>query len=70
MACKMGYEPLYIFPYYDETESEEYLRARMDGIMAGISPGDLVLHLSPIMNSFRYSKKFVEPVKQGEHTIR
>lgn len=70
IARQEGYEPLYIFSYNDEKESDEALNARIDGITACVSQGDLVLHLSPFLNSFRFSQRFIHKMKaRGTHYV-
>ncbi len=56
IAHQMGFRNMGIFYYDSREESEERLSARFDGIIAGISPGDVVFFQYPTWNHIRFEE--------------
>ena len=49
-AKKLGFEELGIFFYSVDSDSDDMLRARMDGILASLAYGDTVVYQFPSWN--------------------
>ncbi|MGM0238859.1 sugar transferase [Enterococcus sp. AZ103] len=58
-----GYEQLYIYRYIDESESDEALNARIDGITAAVTRDDFVIYQYPCYNGSKYEESFVRRLK-------
>ncbi len=60
IAMRHDYLPLDLFRYDDNGESDESQIARIDGITAGVNPGDLIVHQYPSLNSYRFENHFID----------
>jgi hypothetical protein len=58
-----GYEPLYIFQYDSNYESDQAVRSRIDGITAAVGSNDLVVYQYPALISPRFDTFFMEQMK-------
>lgn len=64
IAKDIGFKILYVYRYIDNFEDEKSLIARIDGITAGVAPGDLVVYQYPSYNKFEFDKMFIYRLKQ------
>lgn len=55
----LHYNELSIYHYPFESDSPEMLRTRLDGIMAAVSHGDIVIFQSPSWNGIEFDKAFM-----------
>ena len=55
----MGYETTYIYRYQDANEDHYALHSRIDGITAGILPGDLLVYQYPSYNGIQFDRLFL-----------
>jgi hypothetical protein len=63
-AMEIGFEPLDYFRYNGEKESQDALSARLDGILAGIHPGDVVVYQYPMWQmQLRFEQRFLWKLK-------
>lgn len=60
---ELGVNELGIYFYNQSNESPEALNSRMDGIMAGVSFGDIVFVQSPSWNGIKWDSYFVDKLK-------
>lgn len=60
IAKHHDYLPLDLFRYDDNGESDESQIARIDGITAGVNPGDLIVYQYPSLNSYRFENHFID----------
>lgn len=63
IAHQMGFRSMGIFRYDSSTESEESLSARYDGIIASISPGDIVFFQHPTWNQLKFEEGLINRIK-------
>lgn len=63
IAHQMGFQEMGIYRYYADNESYESLSIRMDGIIAGINSGDLVICQFPTGNGRRFEHELVNHLK-------
>lgn len=59
IAKNNNYDILSIFRYSAETESDEAMHSRIDGITAGVAPGDIVFFQYPSYISIRFDLFFI-----------
>lgn len=69
IAQEMGYSPVYIFRYDWENEPQEVLEARIDGITAGLSSGDIFLHLFPTRQGYRFESTLISRLQSRGVTV-
>ncbi|MCI9621039.1 MAG: glycosyltransferase [Dorea sp.] len=62
-AIQLGCREMGIYCYDWKNEPEESLNSRMDGIIAGINAGDLVICQFPTGNGIRYERSLVNHLK-------
>lgn len=60
---RLGMREMGIYCYNGDTESVESLNARMDGIIAGINRGDLVICQFPTGNGLRFEWSLINHIK-------
>ena len=60
---ELGVNELGIYFYNQSNESPEALNSRMDGIMAGVSFGDIVFVQSPSWNWIKWDSRFIDKLK-------
>lgn len=58
----LGYNELGIYFYDINADSSEMLRTRLDGIIASISPGDIVIFQFPTWNEFKFDEALLRQV--------
>ncbi len=63
IAHRLGCREMGIFRYNGANESRESLNGRLDGIIAGICGGDIVICQFPTGNGFRYEWELVRRLK-------
>ncbi len=56
----LNYNELGIYHYPFESDSPEMLRTRLDGIIAAVAHGDIVIIQSPTWNTFEFDEAFVK----------
>lgn len=59
IAHQLGCREMGIYRYYAEEENWESLSSRLDGIIAGINRGDLVICQFPTGNGMRFDNELV-----------
>lgn len=59
-----GYETINVFRYIDSGESDEAQIARIDGITAGVNPGDIVVIQYPMLISYRFETFFIDQMNK------
>ncbi|MCM1232515.1 MAG: sugar transferase [Butyrivibrio sp.] len=57
---ELGYNELGIFWYNINADSPQMLSTRLDGIVAGVSNGDIVIFQHPTWNDMRFEEAFIE----------
>lgn len=62
-AKKLGFEELGIFFYSVDSDSDDMLRARMDGILASLAYGDTVVYQFPSWNGLKFDKLLLEKIR-------
>lgn len=63
IASQMGFQEMGIYRYYADNESYENLSSRLDGIIAGINRGDLVVCQFPTGDGRRFEYELVNHLK-------
>ena len=63
LAHQLGVKEMALYRYNCEAESEESLNARMDGIIAGIRRGDLVICQFPTGNGLRFEQSLMSHLR-------
>ena len=63
IAHQLGSREMGVYRYYAEEENGESLGSRLDGIIAGINRGDLVIYQFPTGNGMRFENALVERLK-------
>jgi len=63
IARQLGCQEMGIYRYGADGESEESLSSRLDGIIAGINWGDLVICQFPTGNGIRFERELVDRLK-------
>ena len=63
MAHQLGCREMGIYRYSAEGESWESLNSRLDGIIAGINQGDLIIYQFPTGNGMRFENELVNRLK-------
>lgn len=63
IAHQMGCRELGIFPYYWNEEGNEGLGSRIDGIIAGIDKGDLIICRFPTGNAPKFDQELINHIK-------
>lgn len=63
-ARNMGFDELSFFRFQDRYDSDDELNVRMDGIMAAMEDGAVVIFQYPSMVSLRYDKCAVDHIKK------
>lgn len=63
IAHRLGIKEMGIYRYVGDGESDESLSARIDGIIAGIGMGDLIICQFPTGNGLRFEKKLINHLK-------
>lgn len=64
IAHQLGFRDISIYHYDSSQESADSLSSRYDGIIAGISRGDIVFFQSPTWNSTRFDIGLIRRMKQ------
>lgn len=62
-AHQLGCREMGIYRYYADGESKESLSSRLDGIIAGVNRGDLIICQFPTGNGMRFENALVDRVK-------
>ena len=60
---QLGCREMGLYRYYVENESRESLNSRMDGIIAGINRGDLIICQFPTGNGTRFEGELISHLK-------
>ncbi len=63
-ALSMGFHEMPIFHYTVETDSPEMLRTRIDGILAGVQEGDVVIIQTPTWNQMTFEYTLVQRLRR------
>lgn len=63
IAYQLGCREMGIYSYNARVEKTESLHARLNGIIAGISAGDIVICQFPTWNELRFDRELVEIIK-------
>lgn len=63
IAHSLGVREMGIHRYYADDESEENLKRRLDGIIAGISAGDIVICQFPTWNGLEFERELLWHIK-------
>ncbi|KRL35056.1 sugar transferase [Liquorilactobacillus uvarum] len=63
IAADLDFNEIGIYFYDVNTDSENELNRRMDGILSGISNGDIVFFQSPTWNGMMYDEMFINKLK-------
>lgn len=63
IAESVGYSPVNIFRYDSAYESDQAIQSRIDGISAGVSPGDIIVYQYPSLNGVRFEETFMRQMK-------
>jgi len=70
IAMAHGYEPINAYRYVDSGESDAAQIARIDGLTAGVNPGDIVVIQYPTLISYRFETFFIDQMnKRGIHPV-
>lgn len=56
----LGYNELGVYFYPVDSDSSEMLRTRLDGILAAVSPGDVVIIQSPTWNDIKFDEHLMD----------
>lgn len=63
IAHQLGFRNMGIYVYDPKEESTESLSSRYDGIIASISPGDIIFFQHPTWNSLKFEEGLIERIK-------
>lgn len=63
IAHQLGFREMGIYHFNANTEKSEHLHVRIDGIIAGMQPGDIVVCQFHTWNGLRYERILVEHIK-------
>lgn len=63
IAHQLGFRNMGIFYYNSREESAESLSSRYDGIIASISPGDIVFFQHPTWHQLRFEEGLIRRIK-------
>ena len=63
VAVSLGYRELGIYCYQIHTDSESELSKRLDGIVAGLRHGDVVIFQTPTWNTTEFDEKLMNKLK-------
>lgn len=63
IAHQLGFKNMGIFYYNSREESEESLSSRYDGIIASISPGDIVFFQHPTWHPLKFEEGLIDRIK-------
>jgi len=63
IARELGFREMGIYKYPVETDNDEELRTRLDGILASLQKGDIVFIQSPTWNGHRFDLRLVRKIK-------
>lgn len=63
IAHQLGFKNMGIFYYNSREESEESLSSRYDGIIASISPGDIVFFQHPTWHPLKFEEGLINRIK-------
>ncbi|KRM95055.1 nucleotide sugar synthetase-like protein [Liquorilactobacillus aquaticus DSM 21051] len=63
IASELGFNEISLYFYDVNTDSENELSRRIDGIMSGVANGDIVFFQSPTWNGMMYDKIFINKLK-------
>ncbi len=71
IGYELGFREMGIYRYNGDNESEQSLSSRIDGIIAGINPGDIIICQFPTGNGLRFEGKLMGCIKayQGRVAI-
>lgn len=69
IAHQLGCREMGIYRYDSSTESAESLNGRLDGIIAGINPGDIVICQFPTGNGLRFEWELINRLKAYQSRI-
>ena len=69
IAKGMSYEVLNIMPYSDSEDADDALISRIDGITAGVLPGDMVVYQYPSFDGARFDENFIDRMKVRGITV-
>lgn len=70
IGLKNGYEPLHIFRYNSDYESDQAIASRVDGITAGVAHGDPAVYQYPSLVSPRFDTVFINQLRaRGAKTV-
>lgn len=60
---KLGYNELGVYAYDSSRESGDALLARLDGIIASVGLGDIVIYQSPTWNGHEFDRRLIDRLK-------
>ena len=63
VASTLGFVEMPLFCYDVNVDTDEQLSARLDGIVAGLKFGDIVIIQSPSWNILRYDERIVQRIR-------
>ncbi|AMB96053.1 hypothetical protein [Aerococcus urinae] len=63
IAQKLDFNELAIYAYESSYDSDQELSKRLDGILAGVSQGDLVVVQLPTWNDSRFERALIDKIK-------
>lgn len=63
IAQELGFKEMGLFYYPSETDNDQELSKRIDGILASLEYGDIVFIQSPSWNLLRYDRTFIQKVR-------
>ncbi|AHY15296.1 sugar transferase [Streptococcus iniae] len=66
IAVSLGYRELGVYSYPMDSDTEMELSKRLDGIIAGVRPGDVVIFQTPTWNSTSFDEKLMAKLKLYE----
>lgn len=64
VGISMGFKEMSLFKFPDKYDSDEQLHVRMDGIIASLCPGDIVIFQYPSGISARYDRFLLEHIRR------